>query len=48
VEAHVGAVKSFVDAGFTDVAVVQIGGDSQAQFLNWAESELLPALRKLG
>jgi G6PDH family F420-dependent oxidoreductase len=48
VEAHVDAVKAFVDAGFTDVAVVQIGGDTQSQFLDWAESELLPALRKLG
>jgi G6PDH family F420-dependent oxidoreductase len=48
VEAHVNAVKQFVDAGFTDVAVVQIGGDTQAEFLDWAEAELLPALGKLG
>jgi G6PDH family F420-dependent oxidoreductase len=47
VEAHVAAVKRFVDAGFTDVAVVQIGGEHQEQFLNWAEKELLPALREL-
>jgi G6PDH family F420-dependent oxidoreductase len=47
VDAHVAAVKKFVDAGFTDVAVVQIGGDHQAPFLNWAEKELLPALGAL-
>jgi G6PDH family F420-dependent oxidoreductase len=45
VNAHVDAVQSFVAAGFTDVAVVQIGGDTQPAFLDWAERELLPALR---
>jgi G6PDH family F420-dependent oxidoreductase len=48
VQAHVDAVKQFVDAGFTHVAVVQIGGDAQEQFFPWAESELLPELRALG
>jgi alkanesulfonate monooxygenase SsuD/methylene tetrahydromethanopterin reductase-like flavin-dependent oxidoreductase (luciferase family) len=43
--AHVAAVKGFVEAGFTDVAVVQIGGATQAEFLDWAEHELIPALR---
>ena len=42
---HVKAVQKFVDAGFTDVAVVQIGGDTQPAFLDWAEHALLPALR---
>jgi G6PDH family F420-dependent oxidoreductase len=46
-DAHVAAVRRFVDAGFTHVAVVQIGGDAQDPFLDWAESELLPALRQL-
>jgi G6PDH family F420-dependent oxidoreductase len=46
VDAHVKAVQKFVDAGFTDVAVVQIGGDAQPAFLDWAEQELLPALRR--
>jgi G6PDH family F420-dependent oxidoreductase len=46
-DAHVAAVKEFVDAGFTDVAVIQIGGGQQEQFLTWAEKELLPALRDL-
>jgi G6PDH family F420-dependent oxidoreductase len=46
-DAHAAAVKKFLDAGFTDVAVVQIGGAHQDSFLNWAEKELLPALREL-
>ena len=45
VDAHVAAVRTFVDAGFTHVAVVQVGGDTQDAFLEWAEHELLPALR---
>jgi hypothetical protein len=47
VDAHVRAPRRFVDAGFTHVAVVQIGGDTQPTFLDWAERELLRALRKL-
>ena len=47
VDAHVAAVEEFVKAGFTDVAVVQVGGDTQPEFLDWAEAELLPALRRL-
>lgn len=46
VDAHVDAVRAFVDAGFTDVAVVQIGGDQQDRFLDWARTDLLPALRE--
>ena len=46
VDAHVQAIRAFVDAGFTDVAVVQIGGDSQPEFLDWAEKEFLPAVRE--
>ena len=47
VATHVEAVKKFVDAGFTHVAVVQVGGDRQAAFLDFAERDLLPALRAL-
>jgi G6PDH family F420-dependent oxidoreductase len=47
VAAHVDAVAKFVDAGFTDVAVVQIGGDTQSDFFDWAERELLAELRRL-
>ncbi|MGW2628820.1 LLM class F420-dependent oxidoreductase [Streptomyces chattanoogensis] len=41
------AVRPYVDAGFTEVALIQIGGDHQEPFLHWAETTLLPALRKL-
>ncbi|HLI73735.1 MAG TPA: TIGR03557 family F420-dependent LLM class oxidoreductase [Acidimicrobiales bacterium] len=45
VEEHVGKLQAFVDAGFSHVALVQIGGGHQAPFLEWAGRELLPALR---
>jgi G6PDH family F420-dependent oxidoreductase len=41
---HVAAVRKYVDAGFTHIALVQIGGGHQEEFLNWSQSELLPAL----
>lgn len=41
----VAAVRPYAEAGFTDVALVQIGGDTQPQFLDWSEKTLLPALR---
>lgn len=45
VEDFVEAVRPYVDAGFTEIALVQIGGDQQQAFLEWAEAKLLPALR---
>ncbi|MFI9008033.1 LLM class F420-dependent oxidoreductase [Actinosynnema sp. NPDC053489] len=39
------AVGKFREAGFTDLALVQIGGDHQREFLDFAKGELLPALR---
>ena len=47
VDGVVGAVRQFTDAGFTHVALVQIGGDHQDPFLEWARTDLLPALREL-
>jgi G6PDH family F420-dependent oxidoreductase len=47
VETHVAAAKKWVDAGFTHLALVQVGAHTQRTFVNWAERELLPALRKL-
>ncbi len=44
---HVEKIKPFVEAGFTEVALLQIGGDQQESFTAWAERELLPALRAL-
>jgi G6PDH family F420-dependent oxidoreductase len=40
------SVRKFADAGFTDLALVQIGGDHQDDFLEFAQSDLLPALRE--
>jgi G6PDH family F420-dependent oxidoreductase len=47
VDRYVEAVQGFLDAGFTHVALVQIGGADQDGFLDWSERELLPALRAL-
>ena len=46
VDAIVKAVGEFEGAGFTDVALVQIGDEMQDEFLAFAENELLPALRE--
>ncbi|MFD7027890.1 LLM class F420-dependent oxidoreductase [Streptomyces sp. NPDC059917] len=47
VDAFVDAVRPYAEAGFSEVALVQIGGDRQEPFLDWAEAQLLPALRNL-
>ncbi len=39
------AVKPFWKAGFTDIALVQIGGETQDEFLRDAAPELLERLR---
>lgn len=46
-EEHVEKIRAYVDAGFTEVALVQIGESHQHDFIAWAERELLPALRSL-
>jgi G6PDH family F420-dependent oxidoreductase len=48
VDEFVEKIRPFVDAGFTEVALVQIGADHQDTFIDWAQAELLPALRALG
>ena len=47
VEAHVEAVRPYLEAGFDEIALVQIGAEQQEPFIAWAESQLLPALRSL-
>ncbi|MEV4620263.1 TIGR03557 family F420-dependent LLM class oxidoreductase [Asanoa sp. NPDC049573] len=47
VDAHVEAVKKFADAGFTHVSLLQIGDESQPEFIDWAASELIPRLKQL-
>ena len=41
-------VKEYLDAGFTDIAVVQVGDESQDRFLAEAARPLLEKLRALG
>jgi G6PDH family F420-dependent oxidoreductase len=47
VTAHVAAARPFAEAGFTDLALVQIGGAPRHQepFFDYARDKLLPALR---
>ena len=45
-EPIVDTVSEFWKAGFTDVAMIQIGDERQHDFLRFAESDLLPALRE--
>lgn len=45
IDAIVGSVRAFEEAGFTDVALVQIGEERQEEFFQVAHHELLPALR---
>jgi hypothetical protein len=42
---HLAGIREFQAAGFTHIALVQVGADSQQDFISWAASELLPALR---
>ena len=47
VGAVIKAAKEFFDAGYTDLALVQVGGDQQQSFFEAATAEILPELRKL-
>ena len=40
-------IRTFSDAGFTHLALVQVGGDHQAPFIEWAASELLEQARSI-
>ena len=42
----VDGIRPYWEAGFTDIAVAQIGDEQQSEFLQYAEDELLPALRE--
>jgi len=42
---HLAGISEFEAAGFTHIALVQVGADSQEAFISWAAAELLPALR---
>lgn len=46
VEAVIQAAKEYADAGFSHLALVQIGGDQQEPYLEWTRTSLLPAWRE--
>jgi G6PDH family F420-dependent oxidoreductase len=46
VDAVIEAAREYADAGFTHLALVQIGGDQQLPFLEWSEKTLMPAWRE--
>ncbi|MFD5793018.1 LLM class F420-dependent oxidoreductase [Streptomyces diastatochromogenes] len=46
-EVFAAAVRPYVEAGFSEIALVQVGGASQLPYLDWAEKTLLPVLREL-
>ncbi len=45
VDAVLEGAKAYADAGFTHLALVQIGGDQQHPFVDWTAKTLLPAWR---
>ena len=47
VDEFVEKIRPYIDAGYTEIALVQIGADQQAPFITWAEKTLLLALRTL-
>lgn len=47
VDEFVEAVRAYQEAGFTEIALVQVGGAHQQSFISWAHKTLLPAARTL-
>jgi G6PDH family F420-dependent oxidoreductase len=45
VQRHLAGIREFEAAGYTHIALVQVGADSQESFISWAATELLPAFR---
>ncbi|MGH9060963.1 MAG: TIGR03557 family F420-dependent LLM class oxidoreductase, partial [Acidimicrobiales bacterium] len=41
----VAPIQAFARAGFTHIALAQVGGSHQGPFIEWSQRELLPALR---
>jgi G6PDH family F420-dependent oxidoreductase len=44
-ERHLAGIGQFEAAGYTHIALVQVGADTQESFISWAATKLLPALR---
>jgi G6PDH family F420-dependent oxidoreductase len=47
VERHLEGIRRFAEAGFSHLALVQVGGDQQPDFVKWAGEKLLPTARQL-
>ena len=47
VDRHLEGIRQFADAGFSHLALVQVGGDQQPDFIKWAGEELLPMAQQL-
>jgi G6PDH family F420-dependent oxidoreductase len=47
VDRHLESIRRFRDAGFTHLALVQVGGAHQADFITWAGEELLARARQI-
>jgi hypothetical protein len=45
VQRHIAGIRPFEEAGDSHIALAQVGGDTQEQFITRAATELLPALR---
>jgi G6PDH family F420-dependent oxidoreductase len=44
-EKHIAGIRAFEAAGFSHLALLQVGAETQEQFITWAATELIPALR---
>ena len=47
VDRHLDGIRQFAEAGFSHLALVQVGGDHQTDFIKWAGEELLSKARQL-
>ncbi len=47
VDRYLEVIGKFADAGFSHLALVQVGGDQQSSFISWAAEELIPRAGKL-
>jgi hypothetical protein len=42
IDQHVTAARQWIDAGFTHLALVQVGSDHQAEFMTWQPTTCCP------
>src|SRR3981081_4297902 len=44
VQRHIAGIREFEAAGYTHIALVQVGAGTQEEFISWAAAERVPAL----